>query len=49
MRDIIIWKSPSFTIGVGVILTLIILNLKISILLGGICLMFGKNRIIKYV
>lgn len=41
------WKNPLLTIGLGVVLTIVIYNLKMSIFLGGILLYFGKDRLLK--
>ena len=47
MIDLFSWKSPYNTIAMGIILTLVIYNLKISILVVGILLYFGKDFIFK--
>jgi hypothetical protein len=47
-EEIILWKSPSLTVVCGVALTLFIMNLKLSLLIAAIFLIFGKNFLIKY-
>lgn len=47
LGDIVSWRSPSLTIGCGVVLTLIVMNLKLSLLAGTLFLVFGKNVLIK--
>jgi hypothetical protein len=38
LRYIICWKNPMLTFGLGVLLTIILMNMKMSILLGGLIL-----------
>lgn len=47
MRYILLWKNPSLTLGIGVLLSLVLLNLKISILIGGIVLYACTDVIFK--
>jgi len=47
LGDILSWRSPSLTIGCGVVLTLIVMNLKLSLFAAALFLMFGKNVLIK--
>jgi hypothetical protein len=42
VASIIVWKDPTFTVAIGVFLTIVIYYMKTSILLGGIALYFGK-------
>lgn len=44
---ILSWQSPSLTIGCGVALTLIVMNLKLSLFAAALFLIFGKNILIK--
>lgn len=45
--SIITWKKPLYTIGLGLLLTVVIYNLKISILLGGLLLYFCKDTLFR--
>lgn len=47
LEEIVSWRSPSLTIGFGVLLTVVIMNLKLSIFAGTLFLIFGKNILIK--
>ncbi len=42
VSDLFMWKNPYKTLSMGILLTLVIYNLKISILVGGLLLYFGK-------
>lgn len=45
--DIIIWKNPYKTVSMGIVLTLVIYNPKMTILLGALLLYFGKEFLFK--
>lgn len=47
MRYILLWKNPSLTLGIGIVVSLVLLNLKISILIGGIGLYACTDVIFK--
>ena len=47
ITDLVTWKQPYKTIGVGIGLTLMIYNLKMAIFLAGLMLFFGRNYIFK--
>lgn len=47
MRYILLWKNPLLTLGIGIIVSLVLLNLKISILIGGITLYACTDVIFK--
>lgn len=44
---LITWKKPLYTFGLGLLLTLVIYNLKISILVGGLLLYFLKDTLFR--
>ncbi len=46
-QQILSWKSPALTLGAGVALTFVIMNLKIAIFIAAACLVFGKNALLK--
>ena len=47
VRYVLYWKNPMLTLGVGILLTLILLNLKMSILLGGVLLFCCRDILFK--
>jgi hypothetical protein len=44
---ILLWRSPLKTVGIGLLLTVGIYYIKTSILIGGVCLYFGKDLIFR--
>ncbi len=47
IRNILLWQNPALTLAIGILLTIMLLNLKMSILIGGIALYCYRNVIIK--
>lgn len=47
MRYVLYWKNPLLTLGIGFLLTIVLLNLKMSILLGGIVLFLCRDILFK--
>ncbi len=47
IRNILLWQNPALTLAIGILLTIMLLNLKMSILIGGIALYCYSNVIIK--
>jgi hypothetical protein len=49
LKALILWQSPLVTAGVGLLLTVLLLNLKTALLLGALVLVCGQDLLFRKV